>query len=264
MNKELNFKTILTFLGILITISIILNSFKLVDTGNRGIEVRFGRVIEKSLSEGFYFFNPVTSKIIEYPVKEQAISSRTIVFTKDTQQTTIDFTVTYRPDPNLVGDIYANVGDRYALEDVVIKPIVLGTLKDSVGKVEASELVGKRDQVAKDSLSAIKEELANRSVLLTGMQFTNIDFADEYEKAVEEKATATQLALKAKNETIIVQEQANQKLISAKAEAESMRIRSQALTQNKSLIEYEAVQKWDGKLPQYMMGNSVPFINLNK
>ena len=31
---------------------------------------------------------------------------------------------------------------------------------------------------------------------------------------------------------------------------------------NKNLVEYEAVQKWDGKLPQYMMGNSVPFVNL--
>ena len=28
------------------------------------------------------------------------------------------------------------------------------------------------------------------------------------------------------------------------------------------LLENEAVQKWDGKLPTYMMGNSTPFINL--
>ena len=41
-----------------------------------------------------------------------------------------------------------------------------------------------------------------------------------------------------------------------------MAIRAQALTQNKNLVEYEAVQKWDGKLPQYMMGNSVPFVHL--
>jgi DNA-directed RNA polymerase subunit K/omega len=50
--------------------------------------------------------------------------------------------------------------------------------------------------------------------------------------------------------------------VSAEAEAKSMAIRANALTQNKALVEYEAVQKWDGKLPQYMMGNSVPFVNL--
>ena len=53
--------------------------------------------------------------------------------------------------------------------------------------------------------------------------------------------------------------------MSAQAEAESMRIRSQALSQNKSLVEYEAVQKWDGKLPVNMYGSApIPFINLNK
>ena len=35
-----------------------------------------------------------------------------------------------------------------------------------------------------------------------------------------------------------------------------------ALTQNKALVEYEAVKKWDGKLPEYMMGGAMPFINL--
>ena len=42
-----------------------------------------------------------------------------------------------------------------------------------------------------------------------------------------------------------------------------MAIRAQALSQNKSLVQYEAVQKWDGKMPQYMLGNSVPFINVS-
>ena len=69
-------------------------------------------------------------------------------------------------------------------------------------------------------------------------------------------------ALKAKNKTVQVQEEARQKVISAEAEAKSMAIRANALTQNKALVEYEAVQKWDGKLPVYNMGHSVPFINL--
>ena len=68
--------------------------------------------------------------------------------------------------------------------------------------------------------------------------------------------------MKAKNRTVQIQEEAKQKIISAEAEAKSMAIRANALTQNKALVEYEAVQKWDGKLPEYMLGNSVPFINV--
>jgi hypothetical protein len=43
-----------------------------------------------------------------------------------------------------------------------------------------------------------------------------------------------------------------------------MLIRSEALSKNKGLVEYEAVQKWDGKLPQYMLGGATPFINISE
>ena len=89
-----------------------------------------------------------------------------------------------------------------------------------------------------------------------------IDYSDSFEKAIEGKVTAEQEALKAKNKTVQVEEEAKQRVIAAEAEAKSMAIRANALTQNHNLIQYELAQKWDGKLPQYMMGNSVPFINL--
>jgi regulator of protease activity HflC (stomatin/prohibitin superfamily) len=73
---------------------------------------------------------------------------------------------------------------------------------------------------------------------------------------------AVEQAKEAQNKTVRVKEEATQKIIEAKAEAESMSIRTKALSANKGLIQYEAVQKWDGRLPQYMMGDSVPFINL--
>ena len=90
-----------------------------------------------------------------------------------------------------------------------------------------------------------------------------INYSEVFERAIESKVTAEQEALKAKNKTVQVEEEAKQKVIAAEAEAKSMAIRARALSQNKSLVEYEAVQKWDGKMPQYMMGNSVPFININ-
>ena len=87
------------------------------------------------------------------------------------------------------------------------------------------------------------------------------------DQQVEIERVRAEAALEAREEAMRlreeIEEEAKQKVISAKAEAESMRIRSQALSQNRNLVEYEAVQKWDGNLPQYMMGNSVPFLNLS-
>ena len=89
------------------------------------------------------------------------------------------------------------------------------------------------------------------------------DYSEVFERAIESKVTAEQEALKAKNKTVQIEEEAKQKLISAEAEAKSMSIRANALTKNKALVDYEAVQKWDGKMPTYMMGNSIPFINVS-
>ena len=93
---------------------------------------------------------------------------------------------------------------------------------------------------------------------------TTIEYSDAFEESIEQKQIATQNAIKAQNDTVRIQEEAKQKLISARSEAEAMEIRANALKANSNLIEYEAVQKWDGKLPQYNGGGSIPFIDLNK
>jgi hypothetical protein len=75
---------------------------------------------------------------------------------------------------------------------------------------------------------------------------------------------AVQRATEEKNKTVQVQEQAKQQVITATAQAESMRIRATALASNPKLVEYEAVQKWDGKLPTQMLGGVTPFLNVNQ
>ena len=62
--------------------------------------------------------------------------------------------------------------------------------------------------------------------------------------------------------TIQVEEQAKQTKIKAQAEAEAINIKAKALEANPNLTTYEAVQKWNGQMPQYMLGNSIPFVNL--
>lgn len=79
----------------------------------------------------------------------------------------------------------------------------------------------------------------------------------------KEKQIATQDAIKEKNNTVRVNEKAKQQVISAEAEAKAMKIKTRALSQNKALIDYEAVQKWDGHLPT-TTGGVIPFLKVGK
>lgn len=235
--------------------------FEQVDEGYRGIYTNWGKVIGEPLEPGIHFYNPISSNVFEMEVREQKIENTTQAFTKDTQTVSIQYVVTYYPEQAEIGNIYSQFG-RY-WEDKVIVPAIEGSLKDSIGGYIADDLVSKREEVKKAAFVEIIEDLKKRKVTVTDLQLTNLDFEDAFEKAVEMKVVAIQKALQAKNKTVEVEERAKQTVLDAKATAESMRIRAKALTQNKSLVEYEAVQKWDGKLPEIMLGQgSTPFIDL--
>lgn len=234
-----------------------------VDEGFRGIETKWGKVIGDPLVPGIYFYNPIANDIFEIEVREQKFEHKTTSFTKDTQTVHVAYAVTYYPDPAMIGKIYSQFGKDWV--EKTIAPAVLGSIKDSIGQYIADDLVSKREEVKVSAQEELTKALATRNVNVTRLDITNLDFEAAYEQAVEKKVVAIQQAQEARNKTVRVEEEAKQKVLSAQAEAESMRIRSRALSQNKGLVEYEAVQRWNGKLPDIMLGNqSMPFIDLRK
>lgn len=236
-----------------------------VDTGYRGIETRFGEIQGEPLPEGLHFYNPVTSSIREMSVREEKLESKTECFTRDTQRVDIAYALTFYPDPGAIHKIYRQFGEKWP--EKIIAPALLGAIKDTVGRYIADDLVGKRDEARAAAFEEVRKLLETRSVFATRLDFTNLDFDDAYEKAVEAKVVAVQKAAEARNKTVEIEERAKQQVIEAKAEAESMTIRSEALSKNKGLVEWEAVQalkKWNGEPPQVLsIGSGVtPFANL--
>ena len=246
--------------GVTVTLAGI-GSCDVVQPGERGIKIRLGKVQPEVYEEGLHFKWPLIESMKKTDIKTMKTSAKTNSYTKDVQQAEIDYAVNYNVEPTKVNKLYQEVGRDY--ESKIIAPVLEGIIKDIIGTWNAQDLIGNREKAANEILAKLQEKLKTTYINVTGFQMTDINFSDNFEKAIEEKVTAEQRALQAKNKTVQVEEEAKQKIITAEAEAKSMAIRSAALSQNKSLVEYEAVQKWDGKLPQYMMGNSVPFVNIN-
>jgi len=235
---------------------------KVVDTGQRGIKTRFGQVVSESLPEGLYFFNPFTSQIVEIDTRVQRTDGETDTYTRDVQQAAIRYTLNYRLQQNAAHLMYRDIGRDW--EQKLIPQVVLGTLKEVVGKWDAVDLISNRDKAANTAFDQIRDNLAERNVEVSRFEITDISYTKEFENSVEQKVIAQQKAIEEQNRTKQIEEQARQKVLSAEAEAKSIQIRAQALEQNAKLVEWEAVQKWNGVLPQYMLGSgATPFINLN-
>lgn len=233
-----------------------------VDNGERGLYVTWGETQDKVLSEGIYFYNPFSTSLVTIDTKERLWTETITSFSSDVQEVKITFQLAYYPKREQIANLYREFGRSFM--DKILPPATYGVVKEVTGKYTAVDLVTKRGEVTSEISKKLIEMLDGRNIIVTKFDIVGLDFRDEFEKAVEAKVIATQQAEKAKNDTIRIQEEARQKVIQAEAEAKAMAIKSEALSKNKALVEYEAVLKWNGELPQYMMGNSVPFINLGK
>ena len=95
-------------------------------------------------------------------------------------------------------------------------------------------------------------------------------FSQEFKNAIEAANSAKQAVVEEEQKLRSAQVQAQQRIAVAKAEAEATLTRADAeAAANKTIqstltpevLEYLALQKWDGKLPQSTNG-SVPFLDL--
>lgn len=245
---------------ILLGISVLFSAFYTVKSTERGVLSTFGKISTETVHDGLHIKWPFIQKVKKVNIQQKKHDGKENAYTKDVQTSQVNYTINYDLVADNVSELIKNVGNEY--HERIVIPFIRSSMKESFGNFAATEIVENREKVRIEIEETLKERLNSSYFTNIQFQITDIDFDDDFEKAIKDKQVAEQQALKAKNVTIQVEEKAKQTRIAAEAEAEAMRIKANALTQNQKLVEYEAVCKWDGKLPSYMMGNSVPFINI--
>ncbi len=241
-------------------ILLVSSSFYTIRSTERGVLATFGKMSDDVIEDGLHMKIPFIQTIKRVNVQQKKFDGKEDSYTRDVQTSEVEYTINYDLVRENVSKLMKNVGDDY--HNRIVVPFIRSAMKESFGNFAATEIVENRDAVRKQIEQQLRETLDSNYFTNVQFQLVNIDFDDDFEKAIKEKQVAEQNALKAKNVTIQVEELAKQTKIKAEADAEAMRIKAAALESNPKLVNYEAVQKWDGKLPEYMLGNSVPFIDL--
>ena len=221
-----------------------------VRTGEAGMKVCFGEITSiKPLEEGLYFYWPWMS-LVTYDCRNRKIEVEQETFTKDVQYSKVKLAVTYSLDKSKVIELHKNTGPQYAA--IVLEPAIVGSLKDIFGNWEADQIMANRPKIIESIDKELSPCAASYGILIKQIQLINIDFSDDFEKAVESKQIAVQRATEARNRTQQIEEESKQKLITAKAEAEAMEIKAKALEKNKSVLLIDFINKWNGKMPDYL------------
>lgn len=253
------FKLILGAVIGVVTIMFASCSATTVDTGKMGVKVRFGQV-EETVPAGFYWLNPFTEHMHEIDIRTLKLAEQIPASTKDVQTSYVTYVMNYSLNPSQVGFVYRQYGEDW--EKKIVSQVLHRSVKDVFGQYDALDLISKRSIIGNEIEHRVTDALAKVDVTVTSFQLTDIAFTAAFQKAIEDKVIAQQRAVQEQNKTVQVEQVAKQTVIAANAEAQSMQIRAHALESNPKLVEWEAVQHWDGHLPTYMLGGATPFINV--
>lgn len=236
---------------------VIANSFCIVEAGHTGVIVTFGQVNENVLQEGIHPKIPFVQQVVKIDNRITKLEVETEAFSKDLQTVTTTLAINYRVDTSKSYSIYKNIGADY--ETVLVTPAVNEVLKATTAQYTAEQSVTNRALISDGLVVGINEKLNEIGLYVTDVNIINFDFSEAYITAIEEKQVAQQQLLKAETEkqTAITNAQAEAEALKIKAEAEAAANEILAKSVTPELVEYNKIEKWNGKLPTVSGGTAI-------
>ena len=259
---------IVAIVTILILVLIVLGgSVVVVEAGQTGVVLTFGRVSPVVMQEGIHLKVPFAQNVIAINNRIVKTEVNTEAFSKDLQTVSTVIAVNYHINKSSSAEIYKQVGLGY--EDVLVVPAINEVLKAVTANYTAQQLVSSRGEVSILLDENLNSKLNEYGVVVDDLNIINWDFTEEYISAIEAKQVAEQNLIKTRTEQeqalVIANTEAQKQVIAAQAEADKIRLLADATAEsNKTiaeslsdiLIRYELLQKWDGQLPKVTGGAS--------
>lgn len=258
-------KKLVVIVGVIIFVLVFFRPWVQVGAGQRGIVLNFGAVQKQVLDEGLHLRIPVMQEIVLMDVKVQKAETDAAAASADLQDVTSRVALNYHVVPDKANVVYQNIGVQF--KERIIDPAILEVVKAVTAKYSAEELITKRPAVSEAMRVALMERLLVNNIAVDAFSIVTFSFSKIFTEAIESKQTAEQLALKAKRDLDRIKIEAEQKITTARAEAESLRLQRANISPD--LIELrkieanmKAIEKWNGILPQVTGGGAMPLIGL--
>ena len=258
-----------TFIVIILVIS---ESVVIVQAGHRGVVLYLGAVENRVLGEGVHFVIPFAEQVIPLEVRTLKYQAEATAASNDLQQVQTVIALNYHLNPADVNKVYQQLGPDYA--DRVIAPTIQESVKASVAKYNAEELITKRAIVKDVIANTIRNSLSAKDIVVETIFITDFKFSDAFSSQVEDKVVAFQKYLTELNNLRGIQVVANQTVVQAQAQAkaniakasgesQAIKIITSQLRQDPQYLQWQAINRWNGQLPFSLGGQgAVPFFQL--
>ena len=257
---------------------LLFRSVTIVPTGYTGVKTSFGQIQEATIQSGKLNFTiPFVQSIHTVSNKQQDKHIEAQIWGEASDKTPVyaaDVIVTYQVLPEKSAWLYANVSDT---KNLVGDELVASAIKSAMAELGPNEVTNrtKIEPLAQQKLAeSLNQKHGEGAVFINKVVINNMDFEEAYNTAIQQKSIAQQNADKQKieNEAAIAKAEADKQVAITNAEAEAQKTsiaadaqaeanRKIAESLSDTLIEYQKIQKWDGKLPTVSGGSALVSID---
>jgi len=257
-----------------------------VDEGNVGIIKRFGEAINQ-VNPGLHLKIPFVDVVEVLEIRTRKNLERLNASTYEQMPVTAEVSINWTVQRDQAFDLFKSYGGLLQFETRILDPKLRSAAKDALARYKAEEIIQNRGKVIALIEDLLLEEMKVYPVKLDSAQLENLGLPEKYIQSIETKQTEKNLAAAEKHrlerQKLEAQREVNTALakrdaekaradgkayaieteavaeagairLKGLAEAEAIEKKAQALEQSSTLVDYVRAQRWDGKMPQTIMG----------
>lgn len=185
--------------------------------------------------------------------------------------------VAYKVDPTKVTTVFQTY--RKGVDDITdtdLRQKIADALNRLASRMSTDKFIdGGKAELLENALKEIQSDMGPVGIQVISLSYVGRpEYPPTVIESINAKVTANQKTLQREQEVKQREAEANMlraeadgqadaKLKLAEAEAKSIQIRGQAMRENPEVLQLEAINKWNGTLPQYMTsGTNTPFIQV--
>lgn len=260
-----------------------------IDPGHVGISVRKCSnqgVSQTPISPGYYWKSVFCEEVKEYPT-----SMQTIILAKSSKEGSkeddsitatsseglpinVDVSMSFTLDPASVPNLYSKFRtDVESISNTYVRQTIREGLQETLSKYTAEQIYSDKKEFARAEVqNFLTDRLKDDGFVVTQFTFNEMRVPEQVTSAINAKVAMIQQAQKSLAEVKNTEALAQQRKAQAEGEAEATKLKADAesyankkLSESLSpaLVHYKALDKWDGKLPQFTGGNgALPFIQV--
>jgi regulator of protease activity HflC (stomatin/prohibitin superfamily) len=274
-----------------------------VDAGHVGVKIRLAGsergVQDGEVRVGWVFFNPLTEQVVIFPTSVQnfvwtvspnegrAVDESITFSSQEGVNVNADIGLSFHVEPSLAPKLYARFrqNDVSVLAHGYVRNVVREAFNEVASKLPVQEIYGAgKSQMLQQVLQRCREVLLGDGFVIDQLTINGaLRLPQNVSDAINRAMEATQNAIQSENRVRQVKAEAEQAIAQANGAAEAarrraegeadallIRARSEAkaneiirLSMSGNVLQYRALERWDGKLPVYSAGDKLPLLTFD-